>query len=186
MLRYCMEKEGGDFSKVRLIPNNVTDEPAALAAHQIDAVWIFYGWSGINAELSDVACGYWDFASVSSELDYYTPVLLANNDFLEQNPDTARAFLSATEKGYRYAVEHPEEAADLLIAGDSTGSLSDSRDLVVASQKWLSKQYIADAPDWGVFDAERWNAFYTWLSSNGLTVHDLTGLGFTNDYLTGE
>ena len=186
MLRYCMEKEGGDFSKVRLIPNNVTDEPAALAAHQIDAVWIFYGWSGINAELSDVACGYWDFASVSSELDYYTPVLLANNDFLAQNPDTARAFLSATEKGYRYAVEHPEEAADLLIAGDSTGSLSDSRDLVVASQKWLSKQYIADAPDWGVFDAERWNAFYTWLSSNGLTVHDLTGLGFTNDYLTGE
>ena len=186
MLRYCMEKEGGDFSKVRLIPNNVTDEPAALAAHQIDAVWIFYGWSGINAELSDVACGYWDFASVSSELDYYTPVLLANNDFLEQNPETARAFLKATEKGYRYAVEHPEEAADLLIAGDSTGSLSDSRDLVVASQKWLSKQYIADAPDWGVFDAERWNAFYTWLSSNGLTVHDLTGLGFTNDYLTGE
>ena len=186
MLRYCMEKEGGDFSKVRLIPNNVTDEPAALAAHQIDAVWIFYGWSGINAELSDVACGYWDFASVSSELDYYTPVLLANNDFLAQNPDTARAFLSATEKGYRYAVEHPEEAADLLIAGDSTGSLSDSRDLVVASQKWLSKQYIADAPDWGVFDAERWNAFYTWLSSNGLTVHNLTGLGFTNDYLTGE
>ena len=186
MLRYCMEKEGGDFSKVRLIPNNVTDEPAALAAHQIDAVWIFYGWSGINAELSDVACGYWDFASVSSELDYYTPVLLANNDFLAQNPDTARAFLKATEKGYRYAVEHPEEAADLLIAGDSTGSLSDSRDLVVASQKWLSKQYIADAPDWGVFDAERWNAFYTWLSSNGLTVHNLTGLGFTNDYLTGE
>ena len=186
MLRYCMEKEGGDFSKVRLIPNNVTDEPAALAAHQIDAVWIFYGWSGINAELSDVACGYWDFASVSSELDYYTPVLLANNDFLAQNPDTARAFLSATEKGYRYAIEHPEEAADLLIAGDTTGSLADSRDLVVASQKWLSKQYIADAPDWGVFDAERWNAFYTWLSSNGLTVHDLTGLGFTNDYLTGE
>lgn len=186
MLRYCMEKEGGDFSKVRLIPNNVTDEPAALAAHQIDAVWIFYGWSGINAELSDVACGYWDFASVSSELDYYTPVLLANNDFLEQNPETARAFLKATEKGYRYAVEHPEEAADLLIAGDSTGSLSDSRDLVVASQKWLSKQYIADAPHWGVFDAERWNAFYTWLSSNGLTVHNLTGLGFTNDYLTGE
>ncbi|MBO7663866.1 MAG: ABC transporter substrate-binding protein [Clostridia bacterium] len=186
MLRYCMEKEGGDFSKLRLIPNNVTDEPAALAAHQIDAVWIFYGWSGINAELSGVACGYWDFASVSSELDYYTPVLLANNDFLAQNPETARAFLSATEKGYRYAVEHPEEAADLLIAGDSTGSLSDSRDLVVTSQKWISERYIADAPDWGVFDADRWNAFYTWLSSNGLTVHDLTGRGFSNDYLTGE
>ena len=55
MLRYCMEKEGADFDTVKLIPNNITDEPAALAAHQTDAVWVFYGWSGINAELSGVA-----------------------------------------------------------------------------------------------------------------------------------
>ena len=186
MLRYCMEKEGADFSKLKLIPNNVTDEPAALAAHQIDAVWIFYGWSGVNAELSDVKCGYWDFASLSSDLDYYTPVILANNDFLKEDPETARAFLAATEKGYRYAVEHPEEAADLLISGDTTGSLADSRELVYASQKWLSGQYLADSTDWGVFEPERWNAFYAWLYTNKLTSHDLTGLGFSNDYLTGE
>ena len=45
MIRYCMEKEGGDYDTVKLIPNNITDEPAALAAHQTDAVWVFYGWS---------------------------------------------------------------------------------------------------------------------------------------------
>ncbi len=186
MLRYCMEKEGGDFSSVRLIPNNITDEPAALAAHQTDAVWIFYGWSGINAELSDVDCGFFDFISISPELDYYTPVIVANNGFLTEDPAAARAFLSATEKGYRYAAEHPEEAADLLIEGDTTGSLREARDLVVASQKWLSPRYIADSPDWGLIDPERWNAFYAWLYVNGLTSHDLTGAGFSNDYLTGE
>ena len=52
MLRYCVEKEGGDFSKVKLIPNNITDEPAALGTHQTDAVWVFYGWSGINANVN--------------------------------------------------------------------------------------------------------------------------------------
>ena len=186
MLRYCMEKEGADFSKLKLIPNNVTDEPAALAAHQIDAVWIFYGWSGVNAELSDVKCGYWDFASLSSDLDYYTPVILANNDFLKNHPDTARAFLAATEKGYRYAIEHPEEAADMLIEGDTTGYLRDSRELVVASQHWLADKYIADAADWGIVDVDRWNGFYSWLNANGLTSHDLTGMGFSNDYLSGE
>ena len=186
MLRYCMEKEGGDFSKVKLIPNNITDEPAALRTHQTDAVWIFYGWSGINAELSDVACGYWDFASLSPELDYYTPVILANNDFLQNDPETAKAFLRATAKGYQYASEHPEEAAEMLIAGDTTGALEDSRELVYASQKWLSERYIADAPAWGVMAPERWNGFYRWLYENGLTVHDLSGTGFSNDYLPGE
>ena len=186
MLRYCVEKEGGDFSKVKLIPNNITDEPAALRAHQTDAVWVFYGWSGINAELSDVACGYWDFASLSPELDYYTPVILANNDFLQNDPETAKAFLKATAKGYQYASEHPEEAAEMLIAGDSTGALEDSRELVYASQKWLSERYIADAPAWGNIAPERWNGFYGWLYENGLTVHDLRGKGFSNDYLPGE
>ncbi|MBP3720973.1 MAG: ABC transporter substrate-binding protein, partial [Clostridia bacterium] len=115
MLKYCMEKEGGDFSTVKLIPNNITDEPAALAAHQTDSVWVFYGWSGINAELSGLKFDYWDFASISKELDYYTPVILANNQFLQDSPETARAFLAATARGYAYAAEHPREAADLLI-----------------------------------------------------------------------
>ena len=183
MIRYCMEKEGGDFDKVRLIPNNLYDEPAALAAHQTDAVWVFYGWSGINADLEEVPCDYWAFRDQAEELDYYTPVILANNAFLAESPETAKAFLEASAKGYAYAAEHPQEAADLLIEGDTTGSLDDARDLVYASQEWLSKEYISDADEWGVFDADRWNAFYGWLYANGLTSHDLTGTGFTNEYL---
>ena len=186
MLRYCMEKEGADFDSVKLIPNNITDEPAALSVHQTDAVWIFYGWSGINAELSGVPCDYWDFASLSEELDYYTPVILANHDFLQNSPETACAFLRATSKGYQYACEHPEEAAEMLIAGDTTGSLEDARDLVYASQKWLATRYIADAPAWGYIAPERWNGFYHWLYENGLSAHDLTNTGFSNDYLPGK
>ena len=183
MIEYVMQQDGGDFSKVKLIPNDITDEPTALAAHQTDAVWIFYGWSGINAQVEGVDVDYWSFGDLTPELDYYTPVIIANNDFLENDPATAKAFLAATAKGYEYAVENPEEAADMLIAGDSTGSLGDAQELVYASQKWLSDQYIADAPAWGVIDPERWDAFYGWLYSNGLTGTDLTGKGYSNDYL---
>ena len=186
MLRWCLEKEGADFDKVKLIPNNITDEPAALAAHQTDSVWVFYGWGGIGAELRQIPCDYWDFASLGSELDYYTPVILGNNDFLRNSPETARAFLDATARGYRYAAEHPREAADMLIAGDNTRSLEDSRELVYASQEWISAQYIADAADWGAFDPERWDAFYGWLYENELTAHDLRGAGYSNDYLPKE
>ena len=183
MIEYVMTQDGGDFSKVKLIPNDITDEPAALAAHQTDAVWIFYGWSGINAKLEGVDVDYWAFGDLAPELDYYTPVLIANNDFLAEDPETAKAFLAATAKGYEYAVENPEEAAQMLIDGDSTGSLAEAQELVVESQKWLADRYIDDAPAWGVIDPERWDAFYGWLYSNGLTGKDLTGTGYSNDYL---
>ncbi|MBP3878619.1 MAG: ABC transporter substrate-binding protein [Lachnospiraceae bacterium] len=183
MIEFIMKEDGGDFSKLKQIPNDITDEPAALAAHQTDSVWVFYGWSGINAQIENVDVNYLDFGQLAPVLDYYTPVLIANNDFLEKHPDTAKAFLAATAKGYEYAIENPKEAADLLISGDSTGSLADAQELVYASQEWLSGKYIDDASSWGRIDPERWNGFYTWLYENGLTTHDLTGIGFSNDYL---
>ena len=183
MIKYCMEQEGASFDDLTLIPNDITDEPAALAAHQTDAVWVFYGWSGVNSEVEGVDCDYWNFSDIAPELDYYTPVLLANNEFLEKNPETAKAFLDAARRGYEYAIENPKEAADMLIEGDSTGSLKGSEDLVYASQEWLSSKYIADAEQWGVIDPERWDAFYGWLYENELTSHDLRTTGYTNDYL---
>lgn len=183
MLEYVMKADGGDFSKVKQIPNNITDEPAALQAKQTDAVWVFYGWGGITGEVNGIACDYWSFAQISGELDYYTPIIIANNDFLKESPNEAKAFMEATQKGYEYAIKHPKEAADMLIEGDETGSLSDSKELVYASQEWISKEYQKDAKSWGIIDEERWNRFYTWLYENKLTTHDLTGVGFSNEYL---
>lgn len=182
-LKTVMKDEGADFSKVKLIPNNITDEPAALKAKQTDAIWVFYGWGGINATVEGVDCDYWNFKDIDPVFDYYTPVMIANNDFLKDSPDEAKAFLAATEKGYQYAIDNPKKAADILIEGDDTGSLKGSEDLVYKSQEWLSKQYVADADNWGVIDETRWNNFYTWLAQNKLTTKDLTGKGFSNEYL---
>jgi ABC-type nitrate/sulfonate/bicarbonate transport system substrate-binding protein len=185
MIKYVMEKDGGDFSKVELIPNVITDEASALKHGDTDAVWIYYAWSGINAELSGLDFEYFDFREIDEVFDFYTPVIIANNSFLEADPETAKAFLSATAKGYEYAIENPEEAAYILIEADETGSLVGSEELVTESQKWISKQYIADADSWGIFDPERWNAFYSWLGAEGLTESIIPeGTGFTNDYLS--
>ena len=140
-------------------------------------------WGGINATVEGVDCDYWNFKDIDPVFDYYTPVMIANNDFLKDSPDEAKAFLAATEKGYQYAIDNPKKAADILIEGDDTGSLKGSEDLVYKSQEWLSKQYVADADNWGVIDETRWNNFYTWLAQNKLTTKDLTGKGFSNEYL---
>ena len=183
MLENVVNGDGGDFSQVTLIPNDITDEPAALAAHQTDAIWVFEGWGYINSEVEGIDCDYFNFSDVNPVFDYYTPVIIANNDYLAENPDQAKAFMEAPAKGYEYAAEHPEEAADMLIAGDNTGSLKGAEELVKKSQEFLSVKYIDDADSWGVIDADRWNAFYSWLYENELCAKDLTGIGFSNDYL---
>ena len=185
MIKYVMEKDGGDFNKVELIPNVITNEAEALRHGDTDAVWIYYAWSGINAELSDLDFEYFAFSDIEKAFDFYTPVIIANNSFLEADPEAAKAFLSATAKGYEYAVENPEEAAQILIDSDETGSLIGSEELVYESQKWINEQYIADAESWGIIDPVRWNAFYSWLGAEGLTESIIPeGTGFTNDYLS--
>ena len=148
-------------------------------------MWVFYGWGGINAELNNVDVDFFDFASYDSVFDYYTPIIISNNKFLEENPDTAKAFMEATAKGYEYAIENPEEAAKMLIEGDTTGALADSEELVTASQKWISEQYVADGDKWGYIEADRWNGFYKWLWDNKLIEKEIPkDFGFTNDYLS--
>ncbi len=184
MLKKLVTDDGGDWEQVNLIYNDITDEAAALAAKQTDAIWVFDGWGCISAGLQGLDYDYFDLADLDSTFDYYTPVLFANNTFLEENPETAKAFLAATAKGYQYAIDNPEESAQILIAGDSTGSLQGSEDLVVASQKFLSAEYMKDCDRWGYIDPARWNGFYNWLNDNDLVEVKLAeNTGFTNDYL---
>lgn len=184
MMDYVIAQDGGDFDNVELIPNNITDEAGAIEARQADSIWVYYGWGCINAELRGVPFDFFYFKDYAPELDYYTPVIIANNDFLAENPDAAKALLEATRRGYEYAIENPEEAAQMLIDGDTTGSLKNSQDLVVASQKWMCDQYKAEVEQWGYIDPARWDGFYQWLSDNGLCEMPIeAGTGFSNDYL---
>ena len=41
VLQNVVEKDGGDFSKVNLIPSTVTDEVSALSSKQVDAIWVY-------------------------------------------------------------------------------------------------------------------------------------------------
>ncbi|MBR2411869.1 MAG: ABC transporter substrate-binding protein [Clostridia bacterium] len=179
-LEAVVNKDGGDFSKVELIPSTVTDEVSALKTKSVDSIWVFYGWAGVKAELEDLPTDYFEFRDIDPVFDYYTPVLIAGNDFLEKRPEAAKKFVKAVSKGYEYAVSHPEEAAEILL--EAAPELD--RELVLASQKYLSAEYTADAEKWGYIDPARWNAFYSWVNKEGLTEGTVPlDFGFTNDYL---
>ena len=179
VIKSLMEADGGDFSKLNLVPSTVSDVITALNTN-IDTVWIFYAWDGVATELKGYDTNFMDFAKLNTTFDYYTPIIIANNDFLAENPDTAKAFLAATAKGYEYAIENPDAAADILL--EAAPELDP--EIVKASQEWLADQYIADAEKWGYIDPARWDGFYTWLTENNLVDGELpAGTGYSNDYL---
>ena len=181
-IREVMEADGGNFDLVELIPSTVTDEVSALQSGSVDAIWIFYGWAGIACEVAGLPIDYFEFADIDPVFDYYTPVLIGNDAWLEENPDTAKAFLTALGKGYTYATEHPAEAADILM--EAAPELKANSELVYASQEYLAAEYIADAARWGEFDGARWAAFFNWLNENGLLDEELDpNFGYTNEYL---
>lgn len=184
MMENVVEADGGDWSKVKLIPNTVTDEAQDVNANPNHAIWVYYGWGVINAEVNDIEVDSFFFKDINPVFDYYSPVLVANNKYINENPEKVKAFLAAVQKGYEFAIDKPEEAAQILIDGDDTGSLKGSETLVVESQKYMADEYIADADKWGYIDPARWNAFYNWLNDEKLVTEAIPeNTGFTNDYL---
>lgn len=184
-IRRVMEADGGDFSKVELIPSTVTDEVSALESKSVDAIWIFYAWAGIACEVAGLETDYFDFAQIDPVFDFYTPVIIANDGYLQEHSDSAKAFMAALSKGYEYAIANPKEAADILM--EAAPELKSNPELVYASQEYLAGAYQADAARWGEFDAGRWAAYYTWLNDNQLTGAAIdVSHGFTNDYLPEE
>ncbi|MCC8023296.1 MAG: ABC transporter substrate-binding protein [Clostridiales bacterium] len=179
IIQQCVEADGGDYSQVELIPTYVEDIVSGLQS-SVDCVWSYYGWDYLLAVEKGLDANFFLFKDIDPVFDYYTPVLVANNTFLEENGALAEKFLEACCKGYEYAIAHPDEAAQILADADDALELEE----IKASQAYLSTQYKAETDRWGYIDQERWDAFYTWLLDNDLADASLgEGQWFTNDYL---
>ena len=178
VMRHIVEKDGGNFNGVQMIPNFATDAISALQT-DVDAIWIFYAWDGINAEINGVSFNFLDLGVIDSVLDFYTPVIVTNTAWAAANTETAKKFMSAVSKGYEFAIENPWEAGEILLKY----APELNRELVMRSQVYLQSRYQGDARRWGEIDPQRWGAFYTWMYEQKLLETDIGTGGFTNAYL---
>ena len=165
----CVEDDGGDWSQVELVPRETDDEVAGLRANMFDTVWVYEAWAVQNAIVQDFDYNYFSFISINDVFDYYTPVIAVNDDFAAENPEAVKGFLRAVKRGYEYAVEDPDGAADILC--EQVPELDP--ELVHQSQAYLADEYVSDADSWGVIDPDRWAAFFQWLNDNGLVDNEL-------------
>ena len=179
VIQRCVEADGGDFSRVQMVPSTVTDEVTALQTDQVDSIWIYWAWAGVKCDLAGLDTNYFAFADIDQVFDFYTPVIIANNDLIDSDPDTVQAFVDATRRGYEDAISDPDGAAEVLLEG----APELDRELVVASQEYLADQYQADAEQWGKIDQSRWDAFFGWVGDQGFAPAIDAGAGLNLDFI---
>ena len=182
MLRALMNQEQADFEKVEMI-NIGTADFFSSVRRDVDFAWIYKGWTGIEAELRGMPLNFIYLRDYHEALDFYTPVIIASEKTIRENPELVRSFLQGTARGYRYCIENPEEAGEILL--ESVPELN--RDLVLESQKYLAKEYQSDARVWGEMSEIRWKKYADWMYEQGLIDQPVDpGQAFTNEFLPGE
>ncbi len=179
-IEQIMESDGGDFSKLSMVPYSVDDEVMGLKSNMFDCVWVYEGWAVQNAKIQDYDINYFSFKDMDDVFDFYTPVIAANTKYAEANPEVAKAFMRAVKKGYEFAVEKPDQAAKILC--EEVPELDSA--LVSASASFLAGEYTAEAESWGVIDKDRWAAYFGWLNDNSLVENKLdVNAGYDLSYL---
>jgi len=122
----------------------------------------------------------------------YTPLLLARPETIQGDDDLLSEFLAATARGYQFAVDNPEEAAEIL-REEAVGMDNDDPEFLRESQRQIADAYLTDDGEWGKMDHSRWTAFVDWLADHEiLTTVDGEAIAaaeletealYTNDWL---
>lgn len=177
----------GEFETVTL----GTSAYEALANDTVDFTLEVYTWEGVKAERDGPAQRAFRYADYGVP-DQHTNFIASSGAYLEAHAEVAQRFIAATRRGYAYAVEHPDEAADLLVAANPDAALD--RDFVRASLAALIEgNYLRGADGAvGTIDPDKMEAVGRFLYAAGLlkdgdgnalaAMPDVSGY-YTNQYL---
>ena len=118
---------GVGVDSVRFVESKPDTLAGLLVAGKVDAIGLFVaGVPQVEAAEAKLAAEqgrtprqvvklpYSDYLT-----DLYGTVLITSNTLLEQDPDLVRRFTGALMKGLQYAVEHPQEAGQILHQHDA-------------------------------------------------------------------
>jgi ABC-type nitrate/sulfonate/bicarbonate transport system substrate-binding protein len=160
---------GGNFETVTL----GTSAYEALANGAVDFTLEVYTWEGVKAELDgdpQRAFRYADFGVP----DQHTIFIGSSQAYLDANTDTAAAFIAATKAGYAYTIEHPEEAADIIIAANRD-ALTDRAFILASLKTLIDGHYLATADGViGTIDSAKMEALGDYMLSAGI-LKDVNG-----------
>ena len=178
VIKAVMNNAGADFDKLTMV--GADGSGLSQLNSGIDILWEFKGWAIIKAEMEGMEFNYMPLNTLDERLDYYTPVVITNNDMIENDPETVQKLMNAVKKGYEFAIDNPDEAAEILHEYIPDYDL----DFLKESQAYLSAEYAKDADSWGVMKDSVWDGYTDFMYENGLISKKITaGEQYTNEFL---
>lgn len=110
-VRASVRKDGGDPSKVKFTAIPFPEQPSALAAGDVDAVFVVEPFQQAVVDFGGrkIASSYVDAAADLAVALYFTSQQLAT-----ENPDLVKRFTEAMAESLSYADSHPAEARAIL------------------------------------------------------------------------
>ena len=175
ILQAVMEKAGADFSKLTTVDVG-TEDFFIATKNNLDFEWTFEGWTNISAKLRNFDINYIPLR----ELDDYTPIIASSESTLNEKSDMVKKFMEATSKGYEFAINNPEESAEILVKEVP----EIDKDLAVESQKFLAKEYKSDANRWGEMKDSVWDNYTQFMLEYKLINKDMKASeAYTNEFL---
>ncbi|MBZ9891816.1 ABC transporter substrate-binding protein [Mesorhizobium sp. BR1-1-3] len=178
----------GNFETVTL----GTSAYEALANGSVDFTLEVSTWEGVEAELRGVKQRSFVYADYGVP-DEHTTLISSSEAYLQANPKPAADFVQATRRGYQFAVDHPDDAATLLIAANKDALTNPA--LIHASLKALIDGHYLRSQSGaiGTMDPAKMEAIGDYLFASGI-LRDSDGklvarrpdFGsyFRNDYLS--
>ena len=171
---------GGDPEAIDYVPAG-TDLLAMLQQEQADIVWIYFGTQGFQAQRLGIDIDYFPLNDYTECIpDYYTPVIIAGETMIENDPELVERFLTALTRGHQFVIENPEASARILKS--AVPELNEEQ--LLSSVPWLSQRMIMDAPRWGHQEVSVWGDYADWMRDAGVLDAPFDPEGaFTNDFL---
>lgn len=173
--------DGGNSSLVEFVEVGNIDYIPGMDQGRFDFVWVFEGWDVIRARnLEGVEISTLPFMDYTDCIpDWYTPIIVAGDDLIADDPELVSTFLEVTARGYDFISEEPQMAASLLLG--AIPALDEN--LVRNSTEYLSDRFT-DGSSWGRQQKSIWSEFEIFLRDSGLieSVVDVSN-AYTNEFL---
>lgn len=177
VLRAVMEAEGLDFSTLSMV---IADGSFTALEKDVDLMWFYEAWDMITCQMNGFELNYIPVRDLDPRLDYYTPVIITNEALIAEHPDTVRAFLAATCRGYTDAIADPAGCAAILnkYAPDYTP------EFLTLSQEYLAGKYMEDAVRWGEMKQSVWDDYTDFMVEYGMLESPIDASQlYTNEFL---
>ena len=168
-----LKQEGLTLDQVIQVPPSNFQLQDELIQGRVDAISAYVTYEPYYLDRAGIP--YRIYTPRLGGIDFYGDNLFTTEQELEAHPERVRAFRDASMRGWQYAMENPEEIADLIGA---TYSQQHPRDFYLFEAKRMAPLLRADLVEVGYMNRGRWRHIADTYADLGLLPRDYSLDGF--------